>query len=137
MATKAMTGLTTSAENSMQPTSRSSSLPYSVKMARPLVDTAVNTRPRMPKGARLMTKRTAFVTASEASARKRLVESAAPLNAKPSTMAQNRMPRKLPLTIEPMGLETMLVSRFVKISAKLSGALSETASVSVMVTGKR
>ena len=52
-------------------------------------------------------------------------------------MAQNRMPRKLPLTIEPMGLETMLVSRVVKISAKLSGALSEAASVSVMVTGKR
>ena len=40
-------------------------------------------------------------------------------------------------TIEPMGLETMLLSRPVKMAAKLSGALSETASVSVMVTGNR
>ena len=93
MTMNVMMGLTTRAAKSMQPTRMSRSLPYSVKMARPLVDTAENTRPRMPNGARLMTKRTALVTASEASARNFLVVSDAPLNVKPSTMAQNRTPR--------------------------------------------
>ena len=93
MTMNAMTGLTTSAANSMQPTRMSRSLPYSVKMARPLVETAVNTRPRIPKGARLITKRTALVTASEASDRNFLVVSDAPLNMKPRTTAQNRTPR--------------------------------------------
>ena len=93
MTMNAMMGLTTRAANSMQPTRMSSSLPYSLKMARPLVETAVNTRPRMPKGARLITKRTALVTASEASDRNFFVVSDAPLNMKPSTTAQNRTPR--------------------------------------------
>ena len=93
MTMKVMMGLTTSAATSMQPTRMSRSLPYSVKMARPLVETAENTRPRIPKGARLITKRTALVTASDASARNFLVVSDAALNAKPSTIAQNRMPR--------------------------------------------
>ena len=40
------------------------------------------------------------------------------------------------MTIEPMGLATMLLRRPVKIAEKLSGAASEAASVRVMVTGK-
>ena len=77
----------------MVPTSRASSLPYWVKMARPLPETLVYTRPMMPKGARLMIQRTIWDTASAVLAIKVLVLSEPmPFMAMPNMQAQNRMP---------------------------------------------
>ena len=91
--TKMIKGETTSAIKSMVPTSRSSSLPYWVKMDRPLLDTLVYTRPMMPKGARLMIQRTIWETASAVFARNSLVLSAPYFfMARPNRQAQNRMP---------------------------------------------
>jgi len=88
-----MKGETISAMNSMVPTSSASSLPYWVKMARPLPETLVYTRPMMPKGARLMIQRTIWETASAVLARKTLVLSAPMFfMAMPNIQAQNRMP---------------------------------------------
>ena len=88
-----MNGETMRAMNSMVPTSRASSLPYWVKMARPLPETLVYTRPMMPKGARLMIQRTIWDTASAVLAIKILVLSEPmPFMAMPNMQAQNRMP---------------------------------------------
>ncbi len=57
-------GPNTSTMSSMVPTSRSSRLPYLVNADRPLSATLVNTRPMMPNGARLMTQRITWDTAS-------------------------------------------------------------------------
>ena len=73
---KMMMGLMMSAMKSIVPTSRSRSLPYCVKIARPLLTTLVNTRPMMPNGARLMIQRTMVETASDTLLRKTFVESA-------------------------------------------------------------
>ena len=90
---KMMTGETTNAMNSMVPTRSSSSLPYWVKMDRPLLDTLVYTRPMMPNGARLMIQRTICETASAVLARNSLVVSEPYFfMAKPNMQAQNRMP---------------------------------------------
>ena len=90
---KTMNGETTNAMKSMVPTSRASSLPYWVKMDRPLFTTLVYTRPMMPKGARLMIQRTIWDTASAVLARKTLVLSAPYFFiARPNRQAQNRMP---------------------------------------------
>ena len=86
-------GETMNAMKSMVPTSRASSLPYWVKMARPLPATLVYTRPIMPKGARLMIQRTTCDTASAVSARNFLVVSEPMFfMARPNMQAQNRMP---------------------------------------------
>ena len=82
----------TSAMMSMQATSTRMRWPYSVKISRPEVLTEAYTRPRMPKGARLMTQRTAFDTASEIAVNTSLVRSPEALRAMPSTTAQARMP---------------------------------------------
>ena len=88
-----MSGETMSAMKSMVPTSRASSLPYWVKMDRPLLETLEYTRPMMPNGARLMIQRTILETASAVLERKTLVLSA-PIffMARPNRQAQNRMP---------------------------------------------
>ena len=69
------------------------SLPYWVKMARPLPTTLLYTRPMMPKGARLMIQRTIWDTASAVSDRNfRVVTEPMPFMARPNIQAQNRMP---------------------------------------------
>ena len=73
---KMMMGLMTNAMKSIVPTKSSRSLPYWVKIARPLLTTFVNTRPMMPNGARLMIQRTMVETASDTLLRKTFVESA-------------------------------------------------------------
>ena len=87
-----MRGLVTSAMMSMQATSTRMRWPYSVKISRPEVLTEAYTRPMMPKGAKLMTQRTALETASEMAVNTSLVRSPAARKAMPSTTAQARMP---------------------------------------------
>ena len=63
-------------------------------MSSPLSETAENTRPQMPKGARLMIHRTISVMASERFCSTVWVVGAANFfRARPTTTAQKRMPR--------------------------------------------
>ena len=77
----------------MLPTSSRRSLPYSVKMPRPLLETAVNTSPSTPKGASWMTHLTVMDTISARSTMTLMVLSAfMVLKAMPPRIAQKRMP---------------------------------------------
>ena len=93
MFTHTSAGFTTNAMNSMQPTSTSRSWPYSVKISMPFVDTAVNTKPMMPKGARLMIQCTTWPMASATLWNTSFVAAFAARSATPSMTAQARMPR--------------------------------------------
>lgn len=72
-------------------TSRATSWPYCLKIASPLVETALNTRPMIPNGAQLMTQRTTTESALARSAKKAFVPGPAAFRASPTTTAQNRM----------------------------------------------
>ena len=87
-----ISGLTTSATMSMEMTSTRTSSPYTVKISRPLVETASYTRPRIPNGAQLMIQRTTLDVPSARSSITFLVPSPAVLRAKPNMTAQNRIP---------------------------------------------
>ena len=112
----AIDGLTTSAVNSMHPTSSPSSFPYVVKMASPLSETFVNTIPQIPNGARLMIHRTAFETASEMSFNACLVVGEAAFVASPRTTAQKRIPIYFPSEIAATGFAIILIRRFLSTS---------------------
>ena len=76
---------------SMDPTKRTRSFPYSVKIFNPLVEIVRNTRPRIPNGARLIIHVTSVETAPEISLSMFFVVSAALRNASPSSTAQNKI----------------------------------------------
>ena len=134
----AIAGLTTSAVNSMQPTSSPSSFPYVVKMASPLSETFVNTIPQIPNGARLMIHRTAFETASEMSFNACLVVGEAAFVASPRTTAQKRIPIYFPSEIAATGFAIILIRRFLSTSPIPDGAACSAASaVRTRVCGNR
>jgi hypothetical protein len=65
---KTISGLTTNATNTIAPTSTSSRCKYCCSFAKPSGDSSVlSSRPRMPSGAKPITKRTTLDTASAAS----------------------------------------------------------------------
>ena len=100
-----MMGFRIRATKAMQPTRTARTLPYSVKIPRPFSDTVVNTRPRIPKGAQEITALTAAVTASEKSFSAFFVVSLAFFSARPKITAQNRIPREVAFTMEPMWMK--------------------------------
>ncbi len=63
-----------------------------MKEEKPVSDTVVNTRPRMPKGAQLMTQRMAVERASDRSPSTCLVRSEASRRAMPKTTAHSSTP---------------------------------------------
>ncbi len=84
----------TNVTNSMHETRTRISIPYSEKISMPLVDTAVYTRPMIPKGAKLMISLTMSVTSVLRSPTMSFVDAEQyALMSNPLSTAQNRMPR--------------------------------------------
>ena len=105
---------------------------------KPVADTVVYTRPIMPKGAQLMTQRMEVDRHSARSDRTFLVGSLAWLMARPKMTAHSRMPMKLALDREAMGLLTALFSREASTSPMPPGAaVAPSASGSSRVEGNR
>ena len=86
-------GLRTRVLKSIHPTSTRISFPYVEKISSPFSETAVNTRPMMPKGANWIIQRTVRATTSARSETTwRVVGEADSLSPSPMRMDQKRMP---------------------------------------------